>query len=548
MLLIIRKYPELIVENVRISIRIVKMKSELAKFLISILYNKDFIFTGSRSLSLTIDKNITQTLKFIIIMTALNTGTASATSYIGGTITFNNTMPTGVLIYFCEANSKCSRQQQLDRSGYMTPIPIEQIPTSGKPPLQPAPQAFLYKTGSYVLWQLNSKKTAWNSCMLNINANSPPNGNCPGLSWVNRDFKDPVVSVNLYNSNGHIMPDGTTYLKNGLKFPPNPRMSQPAFPPRKFVVNYTGSHAAICLNILGNFNTSSACDGRNPGDVILKKGVAYNFVYGKTQNICDPKIKHCAKNGPYTVSQVFVVSGIQLENGKPFIPTGQQAGTISGSKKGYTAYGARYEFTFFPQALSNNLPSFNGGTLSTGVSTIDMSVVNGYNFGFNLYPQEPTICALAQQESGPSHYAIWSSTNPMANFSGKLKYCPIGHSVVTKVQNKNLAAGCQSDGTFATNTKSPWADAYNCNGNYQANTKCAPPASDPQPFGYKAASIPSGAPKPWRPYSQNLGIGLKDNGKDILLNTYTWAYQDFRGTFTCDGNVQSYMLEISDVQ
>ena len=487
---------------------------------------------------------------------------AKAQTYVAGTITFSNMMPTGVFIYKCTGSGAgpsplCDSQQQLGISGYITPVPLQRNPVGD--PLDPAPQAFLYATGSYVLWQRGQKTGSWNSCMLTIDpqkGSTASNSNCPGLVWVNDPTKpgyqpaEPVVAINLYNNNGYIMPDGTTYSSGQKKLttPPSPRESQPSFPSRAFTVKYTGSNEAICLNLVGTFNQAPC--SKDPNDISIPKGQSYAWIYKDKQNFCDPTDSKCNKNGPYIPNSVFVVSGIKLSRESGFTPVGQNFGTNPyNTGKGYTAYGGRYEFAFFPQARpASDVPKFQGGTLSTGVSTVDMSLVNGYNFGFLLYPTQPTICALSKQERGVPHYYLWSSSNLMSAFVAKTSYCPTNQQVAVTVNGAKIPAGCQSDGAYATNNNSQWADAYNCHGNYSTETTCPPPASDPPPYGYTPAKPPSDAPKPWRSYSEDLAIGKQENGKDILSNAYTWAYQDFRGTFTCDGDAQNYTVEISDPQ
>ena len=86
---------------------------------------------------------------------------AKAQTYVAGTITFSNMMPTGVFIYKCTGSGAgpsplCDSQQQLGISGYITPVPLQRNPVGD--PLDPAPQAFLYATGSYVLWQRGQKQ------------------------------------------------------------------------------------------------------------------------------------------------------------------------------------------------------------------------------------------------------------------------------------------------------------------------------------------------------------------------------------------------------
>jgi hypothetical protein len=488
---------------------------------------------------------------------------ARAQPYVGGTITFSNQMPTGVLIYKCTGSGAppsplCDSQQQLINSGYVTPVPPQNVPNGAV--VDPAPEAFLYATGSYVLWQhQKSNPTAWNSCILTVdpqagvNVSNNKNNNCPGLVWVN-DKSDPVVSINLYNNAGYIMPDVTTYSPSPkLTAPSNPRLNQPPFAARAFTVKYTGTNEAICLNLLGTFNQTPC--STDPNDIPIQQGQSYAWIYKGQQNFCNPNAPNtkCPRNGPYTPSSVFVISGIKFPGESRFTPVGQQGGTNPYTGTGYTAYGGRFEFAFYPQTMPSTYSPvpFQGGTLSTGVSTVDMSLVNGYNFGFTLYPTQPTICAISQQERGPSHYYLWSASNLLSTFVAKTSYCPSKQAVTVPVNGAKKNAGCQGDGTFATNTNSPWADAYACNPpSYNLETTCPPPASDPPPYDYTPAPIPPGAPNPWRPYSQNLAIGKKDpiTGGIILYNAYTWPFQDFRGTFTCDGDAQNYLLEISDPQ
>jgi Thaumatin family len=488
-------------------------------------------------------------------------GAATPAAYTGGVVTFSNQMPTGVLVYKCVPGTSCGQQTQLTNSGYMTNIPPMTTPSGAT--LDPAPMAFLYATGSYVLWQQQkSNASAWNSCKITINPVTGPDltppvnlqGNCTGLVWSNGPGQpppefancgtsghppcDPIVSLNLYNNDGYTMPDGSTYAANPtLTSPTNPRTNQPTFASRTFTVIYAGRQAEICLNVVGTFN-ASPCSG-DPNDIKVKPGAKneYVFTYGGAQNLGP-----ATANGTYVANSVFVVSGIKF--------SGQKAFTAVGQVPGMTDYGSRFEFAFYPQAMpaSSSPGTFNGGTLSTGVSTVDMSLVNGYNFAFRLYPTQATICALGQEEMGPNHYFAWARRSVMSSFPESVSapkpsprplngVCPAAQVVsVTDQKGGSRTAGCQSDGTYAANTNASNAAEMGCTGSYGTPQTCPPPASDPAPYGY---TPPTAIP---RPFADLLGLG-----KHILKNAYTWPYEDFRGTFTCDGNAQNYTLEIDDL-
>jgi len=271
-------------------------------------------------------------------------------------------------------------------------------------------------------------------------------------------------------------------------------------------VNKSVNYTALCINKLGQFSRTP-CSGE-----------AGSFKVG------------AGKKGAHTMkipaagwdSGAIVVSGVQLNGRQSFIPTGQNFNPPAGITD--PAYGTRIEWTMYPQTT----------TSTTGVTTINSSLVNGYNVGFRLYPDSHTICSRAHQEGGAAHFSLYSRSDKMSEFpydgSSPKADCPSGmlaHGQGPKGNSHTL--GCYSDCSWATRTDSSQSETATqqlcCIGSY-AN----PPDS-------ASGACPTSS-QISRPYSTALNT-------QVLRNGYTWAYDDYRGTFTCDGNA-SFTVELTD--
>jgi hypothetical protein len=176
---------------------------------------------------------------------------AKAQTYVAGTITFSNMMPTGVFLYKCTGSGAgpsplCDSQQQLGISGYITPVPLQRNPVGD--PLDPAPQAFLYATGSYVLWQRGQKTGSWNGHTARIS---------PSASRRTGRTSFPMPILGRIRTSGEPSPAMAMRRITRLKFPtPSRRRLNVTLPPpadvqgRRFAPEGAGQ-AALELAGLG---------------------------------------------------------------------------------------------------------------------------------------------------------------------------------------------------------------------------------------------------------------------------------------------------------
>jgi hypothetical protein len=444
-------------------------------------------------------------LGMLLAGTMLMSQLAYGGSYTAGLLVFatgdspSSTPPrlSPVYIYRC-ADKTCATQTQLTNSGYIYYTPTWQG-INGT-----APWGFLYKLGTYALWQKEIPKKGnpvWRSCKATINSSGldQTHTTCTGLSWTNSGTSDDVVqlSVPAPDTNGFIIASGTLVPKPAPKTPPSPNSTVSA-PQRTVTFFNKSSYDAICINPLGILS-STPCSGTDTDSFKVAKGKSYTYT-----------IPAAGAN-----SQAAVVSGIRFAKGQAFVPTGQNLDVNVDP-----SYATRLEWTMWPQRTKN----------TTGVTTINTSLVNGYNVGFNFYPNADTICARAHSEGGASHFNVYPKARSMSQFpfhgGNPREYCPAGQ--VAHDSNNNVL-GCYSDCSWATRNSASNQPQLCCIGNY-AN----PPGSSPTPPA-EACSTPDQIS---RPYSTALNT-------EVLKDGYTWAYDDYRGTFTCDGNA-SFSMDITN--
>lgn len=443
-------------------------------------------------------------IRLMLCLTVVISGYAYGSSYSAGLVIFatgssNTSTPpllNPVYIYSC-TDSTCATQKQLDNSGYVYFTP-DWVPPAPAPTLVgTAPWAFLYSLGTYALWQKDVDN--WRSCTVTINANGfdQANTSCPGLVWANQSQTDDTViqiSAGAADANGFIIANGTLIPAPAPTTPPAPRNTAPT-PQRTITFVNSSSYAAICINPNGVIS-QNPCSSEDTGSFQIQKGSSYVL-----------NIPTAGAN-----SQAAVVTGIKFTStDKIFTPTGQNL-----SIPNDPSYATRLEWTMWPQITTN----------TTGVTTINTSLVNGYNVGFNFYPESNTICARAHEEGGPSHFNLYQGSGPMSQFpynnTSPKDLCPQGQLV-----SGNL--GCYSDCSYATKMNAANAPQLCCSGQY-ANPPASPETSGSCPTPSQIA----------RPYSTALNM-------TVLKDSYTWAYEDYRGTFTCDGNA-SFTLEITDFE
>jgi Thaumatin family len=155
--------------------------------------------------------------------------------------------------------------------------------------------------------------------------------------------------------------------------------------------------------------------------------------------------------------------------------------------QGSQDYSTVFEYTLWPYA-NNSTP---------GTWTFDISLVNGFNVGGNMIANKDMVCAIAQTEGGQPYFMLYKAGSTMASFPNTAKtisqQCPKGEQV--------SGTGCISL----------------CALTGQADQCC--PKSD----GYNASNCTA-------PPSSTWVQDIDGNSTSV----YSWAFEDYRGTFTCE--------------
>lgn len=137
-----------------------------------------------------------------------------------------------------------------------------------------------------------------------------------------------------------------------------------------------------------------------------------------------------------------------------------------------------------------------------GPSTIDISLVNGFNIGAKLSPSQDTACYIANSEGGTPYFMLYKAGSTMATFPRKTldlnAQCPSGSAIGS--------LGCFSACSYATAYNTSNVDAYCCLGDYNTPETCTQP--------------------PTTPYVKRVTGNSR--------RAYSWAFQDYLGTFTCE--------------
>jgi len=161
-----------------------------------------------------------------------------------------------------------------------------------------------------------------------------------------------------------------------------------------------------------------------------------------------------------------------------------------------------------------------------GPTTIDISLVNGFNVGANLSPDQDTVCSISDEEGGIPYFVMYTAHDSMAVFP-KLEdptladLCPAGNEApITGKRGKRGKRGCYSSCSFAEYNKE-MVDEMCCRGPNNTPTTCTEP--------------------PKQSYVKK--VDQKQNSNRV----YSWAFNDWRGTFTCEATA-SFTFQLKDVQ
>ncbi len=151
-----------------------------------------------------------------------------------------------------------------------------------------------------------------------------------------------------------------------------------------------------------------------------------------------------------------------------------------------------------------------------GPTFIDISLVNGFNFGATLSPDQDTVCSISDSEGGVPCFVMVKANKRIATFPDTLgileDLCP-----PDSVAGGTEELGCYSPCFYAKKSGSGDQDQMCCSGDFNTPATCTDPPS--------------------QPYVQDV-----DNNS---TRVYSWAYNDWSGTFTCEPTA-SFTFEITD--
>ncbi len=383
---------------------------------------------------------------------------------IGFPVLGEGELSSDLYLYSC-ADSSCASITQLPDYGHITNV--HRWPKSLNGPGGPAPQTWVFLTlnGSdqyFQFWQ--QVDTQWQSCIFEITA-SGENG--PGTTCVG------VVSV--------APPSGVTgnlpYFNMGAAmFPPSSTQASapsPAPQPNNTLPSRTLTYTNATSNVKLCLQTDSSFAHTNCGNggIALKRNTPYVIPAEDLQNGVN--------------SGLGQIAAFKAKPGSRWVNTGKGSGSNG------QVYATNLEYTYWPASAAN----------TGGPTTIDISLVNGFNVGAKLSVNSDTACYIADSEGGTPYFMLYKANSVLAQFPNAAKTL-----AATCPADEQVGRGCYSPCASATAQQSSDADQYCCANAYNTAASCTlPPTTD---------------------YVTNI------DGNSTRV--YSWAFEDYRGTFTCE--------------
>ena len=374
------------------------------------------------------------------------------------------TLSSDIYLYSCD-DADCGTKTQIQDYGHITNV--HRWPTSlggpGKNP--PATWVFLTLEDNqaqyFEFWQ-EGASGGWESCMLGITAEGglDPATTCVGVAPTPAHGTDGVPSFSM----------GIAMFHNAkAQTDPSPNKTN-TLPSRSLTFKNETSASTVCLQTDSSFE-HEACSGANK----ISKGGS-------------PYIISDLKNGAN--SKAGQITGYQLAEGGKWVNTGRDvAGHV---------YATKLEWTMWPEH----------DQFTPGPTTIDVSLVDGFNVGVSLTPDRDTVCSVADTEGGKPYFVLYKANVPMAVFpkspdTTMNEACPAENQAL---DHDGQVTGCYSACTYAHVNNNPDVAQYCCDAPYHSATACTLP--------------------PTLPWAQDI-----DN---TSTRVYSWAFEDWRGTFTCE--------------
>lgn len=383
---------------------------------------------------------------------------------IGFPVLGQGALSADLYLYAC-ADATCTSITQLTDYGHITNV--HRWPKSLGGPGGPAPQTWVFLTLTGVdqyfqFWQQMGDQ--WQNCIFEVTANGAIG---PGTTCVGAVSVTPPggVTDNLpyFNMGAAMFPPAGTQAN-----PPNPAPQQTnSLPARTLTYMNQTANFKLCLQTDSSFNHSKCSNG----GIQLARGVPFVI---RSEDLADG-----------VNSGLGQVAALKAKRTSSWKNTGKAPGTNG------QVYATNLEYTLWPVTAN-----FTGGP-----TTIDISLVNGFNVGAKLSADSDTACYIADSEGGTPYFMLYKANAVMAQFpstAGSLaNSCPA---------DEQVARGCYSPCSNATATQATDADQYCCSSPYNTPASCTlPPTTD---------------------YVKSVDINS--------TRVYSWAYEDYRGTFTCE--------------
>jgi hypothetical protein len=370
-----------------------------------------------------------------------------------------------IYVYQC-TDATCTATTQLEEYGRVTNV--HRWPKGAGGPGGPPPAIWTFlpvveNVAQYFeFWQ--SFKGSWQSCVLGVTADGGlDNGTttCVGVVATPPKAPDGVPQFSM---------GAAMFSQAASRSDPNPEQEN-RLPERGLTFINDTSAAAICLQTDSSFAHQN-CSGE--GATLIAQGDSY-------------AIDASALQDGYN-SGIAQVMGYQLQKGGSWTYTGRDgAGNV---------YATNLEWTVWPEQDDH----------TPGPTTIDVSLVNGFNAGVDLVPDRDTVCSVADSEGGVPYFVMYRAGVPMASFPDRPtaheQACPADNEITDSTGAKT---GCYSACTYAVVTGQQ-VDEMCCRGDYNTAASCTLP--------------------PTTAYVQDIDAHSE--------RVYSWAFQDYRGTFTCE--------------
>jgi hypothetical protein len=370
-----------------------------------------------------------------------------------------------IYLYSC-TDATCASTTQLQDYGHITNV--HRWPKSLGGPGGPVPATWVFLTLTdnqaqyFEFWQESPQ--GWQSCVLGITADGDldtANTTCVGVVATPAQGTDGVPQFSM----------GVAMFKGvPIQTDPSPNDIN-TLPARGLTFTNETSAATICLQTDSSFD-HDACDGANK----ISRGSSY---------VIDGSDLVTGAN-----SEAGQIVAYQLEENYGWVNTGRDETTG-------TVYATKLEWTMWPEQ----------DQFTPGPTTIDISLVDGFNCGASLVPDRDTVCSVADTEGGKPYFVLYKANAPMAVFPessdlGLEDVCPAEHHAPDGIGTKT---GCYSSCAYA-NIHNENINETCCYAGYHSAVTCTLP--------------------PTLPYTMNID--------ESSTRVYSWAFEDWRGTFTCE--------------